>query len=252
LFAIFSSFLKIFFGLILNVILVGAPVVSHESDQVEVPPNHAMGDADWVHEGSKWKCKINGCTNAYATKWLFRQHLDNKHGLRMELGKSGCPFTRVGGLRQQNHYAMNARILSNPHGRQKQSEKKALDRAKKKAKLEWDELQAQAQQMEQVKRPLLVRLAFEILLGIIGIPTWGVGFIPQSAWACLEKDENLVETIRASRVAYAKPLKLAWGAWNWTLESNKCNRVKEMDAISKYHDSKIIHGRYISIFFFQF
>jgi hypothetical protein len=106
--------------------------------------------------------------------------------------------------------------------------------------------------MEQVKQPLLVCLASEILLGIIGIPTWGVGFIPQSAWARLEKDENLVETIWASRVANTKLLKLAWGAWNWTLESNKCNRVKEMDAISKYHDSEIIHGRYISILFFQF
>jgi len=77
--------------------------------------------------------------------------------------------------------------------------------------------------MEQVKQPLLVRLASEILLGIIGILAWGVGFIPQSAWARLEKDNNLVETIRASRVAYAKPLKVAWGAQNWTLESNKCN-----------------------------
>jgi hypothetical protein len=77
--------------------------------------------------------------------------------------------------------------------------------------------------MEQVKRPLLVRLASEILLGIIGIPAWGVGFIPQSTWARLEKDENFVETIRASRVAYAKPLKLAWGARNWTMESNKRN-----------------------------
>jgi hypothetical protein len=170
----------------------------------------------------------------------------------MELGKSGHPFTRVGGPRQQNHHAMNARILSNPHARQKWNEKKALDRVKKKAKLEWDELQAQAQQMEQVKRPLLVCLASEILLGIIGIPTWGVGFIPQSAWAHFEKDENLVETIRASRVAYAKPLKLAWGVRNWTLESNKRNQIKEMDAISKYHDSEIIHGWYISILFFQF
>jgi hypothetical protein len=51
----------------------------------------------------------------------------------------------------------------------------------------------------------------------------GVGFIPQSAWACLEKDENLIETIQASKIAYVKPLKVAWGAWNWTLESNKCN-----------------------------
>jgi urea transporter len=64
--------------------------------------------------------------------------------------------------------------------------------------------------MEQVKRPLLVHLASEILLGIIGIPTWGVGFI-HSAWARLQKDKNLVETIRTGRVAYAKPLKLAWG-----------------------------------------
>jgi hypothetical protein len=51
----------------------------------------------------------------------------------------------------------------------------------------------------------------------------GVGFIPQNAWARLEKDENLIETIRASRVVYAKPLKLAWGTQNWTLESNKHN-----------------------------
>jgi hypothetical protein len=34
-----------------------------------------------------------------------------------------------------------------------------------------------------------------MLLGIIGIPRWEVGFIPQSAWACLEKDENLIEAI---------------------------------------------------------
>ncbi len=91
----------------MNVVLVGALVVSHESDQVEVPPNHAMEDADWVHEGSKWKCKINGFTNIYAAKQLLRQHLDNKHGLCMELGKSGRPSTHVGGPRQQNHHAMN-------------------------------------------------------------------------------------------------------------------------------------------------
>jgi hypothetical protein len=170
----------------------------------------------------------------------------------MELSKFGRPSTRVGGPRQQNHHAMNVRILSNPHTRQNRNEKKVLDRVKKKAKLEWDELQAQAQQMEQVKWLLLVRLASEILLGIIGIPTWGVGFIPQSSWAHLEKDKNLVETIWASRIAYAKPLKLAWGTRNWTLEFNKRNRVKEMDAISKYHDSKIIQRRYISILFLFF
>jgi hypothetical protein len=74
-----------------------------------------------------------------------------------------------------------------------------------------------------------------------------VGFIPQNAWVRLEKDENLVEAIWASKIAYAKPLKVAWGIWHWTLKSNKCNQPKEMGAISKYHNSKIIHGWYISI-----
>jgi hypothetical protein len=94
-----------------------------------------MEDADWVHERSKWKCKINGCTNVYAAKWLLCQHLDNKHGLRMELSKSSRPSTRVGGPRQQNHHAMNAQILSNLHARQKRNEKKVLDRVKKKVEL---------------------------------------------------------------------------------------------------------------------
>jgi len=62
----------------------------------------------------------------------------------MELGKYGRPFTHVGGPRQQNHHAMNAQILSNPHARQKRNEKKALNKVKKKAKLEWDKLQAQS------------------------------------------------------------------------------------------------------------
>jgi Zn-dependent M28 family amino/carboxypeptidase len=30
-----------------------------------------------------------------------------------------------------------------------------------------------------------------------------MGFIPQSAWACFEKDENLVEIIQISKVTYA-------------------------------------------------
>jgi hypothetical protein len=41
-----------------------------------------------------------------------------------------------------------------------------------------------------------------------------VGFISQSAWARLEKDKNLVETIQASRVTYAKLLKVTWGTRN--------------------------------------
>jgi len=44
---------------------------------------------------------------------------------------------------------------------------------KKKKKLEWDEFQAQMQQMLKVRWPLLLRLTFKILLGIIGIMAWG-------------------------------------------------------------------------------
>jgi len=69
----------------------------------------------------------------------------------MEVGKFGHPSTCVGGPRQQNRCAMNVRILSNSHAKQKWNEKKAFDRMKKKAKLKWDEFQAQTQQMEQVK-----------------------------------------------------------------------------------------------------
>jgi hypothetical protein len=88
------------------------------------------------------------------------------------------------------------------------------------------------------------------MLGIIRILAWGVGFIPQNAWVRLEKDENLVEAIWASRVAYVELLKVAWGVWTWTLESNNWNQTKEMDVITKYHDFEIIHGWYISMFIF--
>ncbi len=66
---------------------------------------------------------------------------------------------------------------------------------KKKVELKWYELQAQTQQMPQVKQPLLVCLASELLLGIVEILAWGVGFISQNAWARNEKDENFVEAI---------------------------------------------------------
>ncbi len=75
-------------------------MASHESDQVKVPPNHAMEDVEWVHEGSRWKCTINGCIDNYAAKWLLHQHLDNKHELCMEVGKFGCPSTHVARPRQ--------------------------------------------------------------------------------------------------------------------------------------------------------
>jgi hypothetical protein len=57
--------------------------------------------------------------------------------------ESNYPFVRPWGPRQQDHGSLNARILGNPHAKQKWNEKKALDQMKKKVKLERDELQAQ-------------------------------------------------------------------------------------------------------------
>jgi len=50
----------------------------------------------------------------------------------MQAWKLRCPSTHTGGPRQQDHGSMNAHILSNPHARQKQNEKKAFDQMKKK------------------------------------------------------------------------------------------------------------------------
>jgi hypothetical protein len=46
----------------------------------------AMEENEWVHEGSRACCKVNVCTNSYATK--FHKHLDQTHGLQMQLGRS--------------------------------------------------------------------------------------------------------------------------------------------------------------------
>jgi hypothetical protein len=77
---------------------VGVEVASHENDHGEVPPNHAMEDVDWIHKGSRWVCKINGYINSYVVKWLLHCHLDNKHGLHLEVGQSSLPFTHLWGL----------------------------------------------------------------------------------------------------------------------------------------------------------
>jgi hypothetical protein len=106
--------------------------------------------------------------------------------------------------------------------------------------------------MEQVKQPLLVHLVSEILLGIIGILAWGVGFIPQSAWVQLERTRTLLRQFRQAKLLIQSLWKLLGALWNQTLESNKRKWVKEMDAISKYHDFEIIHGWYISILIYIF
>jgi hypothetical protein len=93
----------------------------------------------WVHEGSRWICKVDACTNSYVTKWLFHWYLNKIHGLHMEVGWSRQPFYSSRGS-QQVHQFMNACILSNPKVRQTCNEKTMIDHVKKKVKVEWDEL----------------------------------------------------------------------------------------------------------------
>jgi hypothetical protein len=59
----------------------------------------AMVENEWVHEGSRACCKVNACSNSYATKWLFCRHLDQTNGLQMQLGRFGHPSIRLEGFR---------------------------------------------------------------------------------------------------------------------------------------------------------
>jgi hypothetical protein len=57
-----------------------------------------MEENEWVHEGSRGCCKVNACTSSYA-KWLFHKHLNQTHGLQMQLGRYERPPTHLEGLK---------------------------------------------------------------------------------------------------------------------------------------------------------
>jgi len=72
---------------------------------------------------------------------------------------------------------------------------------KKKLKLKWDELQALAQQqIPQVKRPLLVCLTSEMLLGIIGILAWGWGSSHKVHGRTLKKMKTLLKQFKQANL----------------------------------------------------
>jgi len=73
--------------------------------------------------------------------------------------------------------------------------RRQLIQRKKEAKNEWDQFQLEAQGLEQVRQPLLVKFTSNKLLGIINIPKWNVGFIPCNVFSQIEKDDDLVENI---------------------------------------------------------
>jgi hypothetical protein len=56
--------------------------------------------------------------------------------------------------------------------------RKVIVHAEKKVALEWDCLKEAGQGHEEVLKLPLVKLASKILLKILGISNWGVGYIP--------------------------------------------------------------------------
>jgi hypothetical protein len=59
-----------------------------------------MEENEWVHEGSRGCCKVNACTSFYAAKWLLHKHLDQTHGLQMQLGRFRHPSIHPGSFRR--------------------------------------------------------------------------------------------------------------------------------------------------------
>jgi hypothetical protein len=66
-----------------------------------------MDENEWVQESSRRYCKVNACPSFYVAKWLFHKHLDQTHGLQMQLGRYRCTSIRLEGFTWQDHTSMN-------------------------------------------------------------------------------------------------------------------------------------------------
>jgi hypothetical protein len=118
--------------------------------------------------------------------------------------------------------------MHNIHSILWRNEQKAIAHAQTKVALEWDCLEEATQGHEEVLKPPLVKLASKILLKILGISNWGVGYIPRNAFSQIEKSDELGNTILQCKLSYARKAKLAWNATLWEQESNKSIRLEEM------------------------
>jgi hypothetical protein len=57
----------------------------------------------------------------------FIKHLDQTHGIHMQLGISRHTSTHFGGHKQQDHTSIKVCILNNLHAKQKWNEKNTFD-----------------------------------------------------------------------------------------------------------------------------
>ncbi len=109
--------------------------------------------------------------------------------------KFGRPSTSQGGPRHQDHDKRNARIMGNVMAVQRQNDRKVASHARAKAQHEQDKLVIVAKQCPTFPKPILVKLASEQFLQVLGLNVWGVGSVLRDATSRMEKDEDVQEMI---------------------------------------------------------
>jgi hypothetical protein len=70
---------------------------------------------------------------------------------------------------------MNARVLSNPFTWFHHNGQKVIAKARRHTFLEWDRLEVDLQYTLEMLKLALVKLAFNHILQLIGMTTWGAG-----------------------------------------------------------------------------
>jgi hypothetical protein len=78
------------------------------------------------------------------------------------------------------------------------NEQKSIVKAKRHTFLKWDKVQVYSQYTPKVPKIALVRLAFNHILQLLGMATWGVGAIPLNVQAKLDHDEDFALMIQAT------------------------------------------------------
>jgi len=112
-----------------------------------------------------------------------------------------------------------------------------------KAQHEWDKLGIVIKQCPPFPKLALVKLASKQLLQVLGFNVWGVGNVPRNVTSQMEKDEDLQEMIRSTRLVYARRLKMAMDVKNWDRKSSQANRTKQLINVMDFHEFRMIHGK---------
>jgi len=120
------------------------------------------------------------------------------HGLVVEKAKPRKVSISIEGLQHQDHAKMNVRILGNVMVVKRKNDQKVASRVRAKTQQEWDKLVTFTKQCPPFPKSVLVKLALEQLLQVLGFNVWGLGSVPRNATSRMEKDEDLEEMIRST------------------------------------------------------